>query len=67
MDSRGHIGEFTDEEVAAMNAVDRSKLVELTALQAEILSKLPQEDRAELYPAMKTLGFKLKPGEIPIG
>lgn len=62
MDEQGNIHELTVDEAKA-------NMVMLTEQQAKILSKLTQQERATLYPAMKTkrdLGFKLKPGEIPL-
>ncbi len=70
MHQDGRIERMTEAEMEHQKKL----LIALTEGQAAILEQLPQEERAELYPIMKTyeeqeyrsLGFKLKPGEIPI-
>lgn len=52
MKDTGEIINLTDEQYAQLTIADQEALVALTDEQATILGKLPQQERATLYPLM---------------
>lgn len=52
MNDKGEITRFTEDEYDQLSKHKREALIALSEEQAAILGKLPQEDRAAIYPLM---------------